>query len=330
LAFLGKPAEALEYFQVDRLGDVYDRLAQQGAEYWQAAFRQSSLWQSYVVDRLPSEPERNVLPATTAPIAASRLAHQFIRQTSLLAWRYAAIWQGDSLSLLAMASQALIVALLLGILFGDLGRLSELDRAQRSLTLLFLLAVSSFWFGCNNAAKEIVKERNIYTRERDYNLLIGSYYSSKLLVLTACTWVQTTMLFTIVRLWCATPGGFISELVVLLAVALAGVTLGLAISALAATEEVAITLVPIVVIPQIILAGVIAPLEGLSKALAMSGISTYWAKRALDACLPSDLAKVIALEQHSAGVAVMVLLAHAMVGAATALAWLQYQSVRKR
>ena len=36
---------------------------------------------------------------------------------------------------------------------------------------MFLLAVSSFWFGCNNAAKEIVKERTIYTRERDFNLL---------------------------------------------------------------------------------------------------------------------------------------------------------------
>ena len=28
------------------------------------------------------------------------------------------------------------------------------------MNLLFLLAVTSFWFGCNNAAKEIVKERD--------------------------------------------------------------------------------------------------------------------------------------------------------------------------
>ena len=47
------------------------------------------------------------------------------------------------------------------------------------MNLLFLLAVTSFWFGCNNAAKEIVKERAIYTRERDFNVQVGSYYCSK-------------------------------------------------------------------------------------------------------------------------------------------------------
>ena len=39
LAFVGKPSEALEYFDIDRLGDVYDRLAEQPAEHWQASFR---------------------------------------------------------------------------------------------------------------------------------------------------------------------------------------------------------------------------------------------------------------------------------------------------
>ena len=43
--------------------------------------------------------------------------------------------------------------------------------------------MTSFWFGCNNAAKEIVKERAIYTRERDFNVRVGSYYCSKFLLL---------------------------------------------------------------------------------------------------------------------------------------------------
>ena len=74
-------------------------------------------------------------------------------------------------------------------------------------------------------------------------------------------------------------------MLVLLALALAGVTLGLAISAMAASEEVAITLIPMAVIPQIILSGAISPLEGISEALALVGISKYWGKRGLDACL---------------------------------------------
>ena len=41
LAFVGKPAEALEYFNIQRLGDVYERLAEQPAEHWQQAFQAS-------------------------------------------------------------------------------------------------------------------------------------------------------------------------------------------------------------------------------------------------------------------------------------------------
>src|SRR5438270_1293700 len=48
LAFVGTPAEALQYFGIDRLGDVYDRLAEQPAEHWQQAFLKSPLFKPYV------------------------------------------------------------------------------------------------------------------------------------------------------------------------------------------------------------------------------------------------------------------------------------------
>ena len=38
LALVGKPAEALQYFAIQRLGDVYDRLAEQPAEHWRQLF----------------------------------------------------------------------------------------------------------------------------------------------------------------------------------------------------------------------------------------------------------------------------------------------------
>jgi ABC-type multidrug transport system ATPase subunit/pSer/pThr/pTyr-binding forkhead associated (FHA) protein len=331
LAFVGKPAEALDYFLIDRLGDVYDRLGEHPAEYWQQTFRESPLWKRYVGDRLPPETVPPP-PAVAAPAARSRgRVRLFVRQTALLTRRYAAIWRGDHLSLLAMAAQALVVAVLLGLLFGNLDRVDNpAEHAGRSINLLFLLAVSSFWFGCNNAAKEIVKERTIYTRERDFNLLVESYYASKLLLLTVFSWLQTVLLFAVVRSWCSPPGPFVSELGVLLALALAGVTLGLAISALSATEEMAITLIPVAVIPQIILSGAISPLEGLSKALAVAGIATYWGKRGLDGCLPEDVAKLSpGLVQHSSAAAVLVLLAHAAVGVAVALALLRWQNRRR-
>ncbi len=334
LAFVGKPAEALQYFGIDRLGDVYDRLAHQSPEHWQQTFHNSPLWKRYVGDRLPPETERKPHGGAVPASRAGGRLRLLLRQTTLLTRRYAAIWQGDYPSLLAMAGQAMVVAVLLGLLFGDLDTVKDVfEHARRSVNLMFLLAVSSFWFGCNNAAKEIVKERTIYTRERDFNLLVGSYYASKVLLLTVCSWLQTVILFAIVRAWCAPPGSFASELIVLLALALAGVTLGLAISAFAATEEMAITLIPMAVIPQIILSGAISPLEGTSKVLALVGVSTYWGKRGMDACLPKEvwdnfMKMTPGLEQHSTGGALLVLLTHAAVFVAAALAMLYWQNRR--
>ncbi|HEY7313104.1 MAG TPA: ATP-binding cassette domain-containing protein, partial [Gemmataceae bacterium] len=53
--------------------------------------------------------------------------------------------------------------------------------------LLFVLVMIVLWFGCNNAAKEIVKEEAIYGRERAVNLGIVPYLASKFLVLSVIT-----------------------------------------------------------------------------------------------------------------------------------------------
>jgi hypothetical protein len=56
----------------------------------------------------------------------------------------------------------------------------------------------------------------------------------------------------------------------------------------ARSEEVATALVPIVVIPQIILGDVIAPLRGWAESLAEGLISVYWGQQALERLLPEE------------------------------------------
>ncbi len=332
LAFMGKPSEALTYFGIQRLGDVYERMAEQDAEHWQREFKKSPYHERYVTSRLPRYEEEEPPPVRATSLSAGERSRLLLRQTALLTRRYFAIWRGDFLSLLAMMGQAVLVAVLLGILFGDLGKLDNPERAGRSLNLLFLLAVTSFWFGCNNAAKEIVKERVIYTRERDFNVQALSYYCSKFLLLVLFTFLQTAVLAGIVRAWCGPPGSFVAQGVFLMLLSVAGVALGLAISAAAPTEEMAITLIPVAIIPQIILSSMIAPVKGLSKTLAQWFITVYWGNRGLDALLPEDLAKALypPLEQGSARGALLVVAAHACVFVVAALAVLYWQGWRAR
>jgi hypothetical protein len=234
------------------------------------------------------------------------------------------------MSLLAMLGQSVVVALLLGILFGDLAKIENpLEHAARSVSLLFLLAVSSFWFGCNNAAKEIVKERTIYTRERDFNLVSGSYYASKFFLLFLFSGLQCLLLYAIVERGCGPPGESAGHILLLLALAAAGVALGLAISAASKTEEMAVTLVPLAIIPQIILYGAIAPLSGLSEKIALVAVTTYWGKRGLDALLPEDVARAAGIGRQSALMAFAVLLLHTLVFMVAAWVLLRIQERRQ-
>ena len=185
--------------------------------------------------------------------------------------------------------------------------------------------MTSFWFGCNNAAKEIVKERAIYTRERDFNVNVGSYYCSKFLLLVLYSAVQGVVLAAIVKAWCHSPGNILEQCFLLTSLAAAGVALGLAISAAAPSEEMAITLIPVAVIPQIILAGVIAPLEGLSLFLAQTLITAYWGNRGLQALLLKDDVKALDLDQGALWGSALVVLLHAAVFVLVALGVLFWQ-----
>jgi len=206
--------------------------------------------------------------------------------------RYVSILWCDREALLALAGQGLLIAVLLGLVFGKLADVANpFERVTQTRNVMLLLAVSCFWFGANTAAKELVKERVIFQRERDFNLRVPAYLASKLIVLAAISLMQATILFGIVRLWCGLPGMLAAEWLTLCCLAMTGTSIGLLISGIARSEEMATALVPAVVIPQIILAGVVAPLSGLAKWLAKSLISVHWAQLALERLLPQgDLA----------------------------------------
>jgi ABC-type multidrug transport system permease subunit len=136
----------------------------------------------------------------------------------------------------------------------------------------------------------LVKERVIYARERDFNLRLDGYYASKFVVLVLIALIQVALLLGIVRVWCGPGGSAFWQGSSLAVLAVAGTTLGLLISAVARTEEVAVALVPIAVMPQIILAGVIVPLSGLAKGMATAAITVHSAERSLESLLAnSDL-----------------------------------------
>ncbi len=264
-----------------------------------------------------------MLPASRSRKSRSQEFLVAGRQLLLLVRRYLAILLADKGMLAMMLGQSLLIALLLSWVFGDISQPSVEAEARRvadvaapgvawaellpetqtefrqeaseaataSLTakILFLLGISCLWFGCNNAAKEIVKERAIYSRERDVGLKVVSYYGSKLIVLGAASILQSSLLYGGVRLFTHLAGDGWSQYALLSLTSLTGVAIGLAISAVANSEDVAVTMVPISLIPQIIMAGILAPLAGYTRGLAQIAISAYWGYQGLVGTLESSV-----------------------------------------
>ena len=119
----------------------------------------------------------------------------------------------------------------------------------------FLMVVAAIWFGCNNAARDIVGEWTVYQRERMVNLKLPSYVFSKFTVLAALCTFQCLVLLGIVYFACGLEGNFFAAAALLVTSSLVGAALGLAISARSPTTETAIALLPVVLLPIIALGG---------------------------------------------------------------------------
>jgi hypothetical protein len=146
----------------------------------------------------------------------------------------------------------------------------------------FLMAVAVIWFGCNNAARDIVGEWSVYARERMVSLKLPSYVFSKLAVLAATCFFQCLVLLAIVHPLCGLESPFAQTLLVLWLASLTGAGVGLLISAVTRTTEAAIMWLPIVLLPMIMFGGGIKPVHEMKPMDVVSLIApSRWTFEAL-------------------------------------------------
>ena len=311
-AFYGSPVEACEYFQVKNLADVYAMLETKSKEDWHAA---------YLAHRSMKKSDSVKIPRTHPATSSSqslirRMGLRPASQTWVLISRYLAVWLGDLTALLALFGQAVLVTILLCLVFSSIPDSSTpenlLTRKNEIRNLLFLIGISCFWLGANNSAKEIVKERQIFERERSFNLVSESYWASKVVVLSLIGVLQASILTLTVAVVCELPGETFSYLGCSLFLSLLGTSVGLAISANSKSEELSIALVPAVIIPQIILAGVVAKLNDVSELLAQGLTTSYWGQQLYENFIP-EADKLAADFEPSVLFCVTVLMGHLTV-----------------
>jgi ABC-type multidrug transport system ATPase subunit len=269
-AFVGATPNVAGHFGVAAIDEIYREMRSKPPEHWRG--------------RTPTGPTRAATPArppaavAPPPATATRLSPLTrARQAAILIQRYIDIVIHDTPSLVLAFGQAVIIGLLLRLLFGQ-----EALSTARQLQLGFLFAVSAFWFGCNNAAKEIVKEQLVLRQEWAAGLRLSSYLLSKVVVLVALGLAQVLLLLLTFRLLQGQLASSAELLGIALRAVIAGTALGLLVSASARTTDAAATALPVLLIPQILLSeAIVAPLGTLSRWLARGGIASYWLQQDL-------------------------------------------------
>ena len=227
LVFFGEPANALEYFGVERLTLLYDSLSGRPAAEW-PAHRESP----------PPLDTTRVLPQRRKRSAA--LPILFLRQ-----W---AIFRSDWKNLLLALGQPVFIGLIVTWV------------SKEPPLVLFFAYIATLWFGCGNAAQEIVKELPMFRRERLIGLGRHGYLLAKFLFLARTTVVQGLLLYGVTQLCTGGIGGAVGwQIPGLVLAACAAVGIGLAISAWAKSALQAVMIVPLVLIPQILFSGFVPP-----------------------------------------------------------------------
>ena len=160
-------------------------------------------------------------------------------------------------------------------------------------TTLFIMAFAAVMFGCINGAREIVKEAPIYKRERTVNLGIVPYMFSKIIVLGVLCLVQSLVLTFLISLkapftYSVFLPPFMEIYITMALTSLAGLMIGLTVSALVPNNDRAMSIVPLVLIPQVIFSGIIFTLSSPFLAFLAAFFPARWAMAAMGSSVGLD------------------------------------------
>ncbi len=173
----------------------------------------------------------------------------------------------------------------------DTSRISE-PTARHRAAVLFLMVAASVWFGMIAACREIVGEFHILRREARSCLRLLPYLVSKPAVLSVLLGIQTTALSLIVApaLLGVAFSGLAMICLILWLAALGSACLGLLVSSASFTTRVALTAVPVLLVPQLILGGLLRGPASMDQGAYVSRLlSALMTQRwAFEACLAVD------------------------------------------
>ena len=238
-AFFGSPKEAYNYFESDDPETILTNLNDETATQWKttqqqriAPIRSTSALEALVPSYFPK----------------TRLSPVFLYKLSITAKQ----WFRDKGKFLTLLLQPLIIGFLFSQIFSNLTSL---------WIVAFAIILSANWLSLSLSIREIVQEKEILQAEFRKGVPILPTLLAKALLPTVFAFVQTLIVYLFVGFrtlnWPSPP----QLLLVILLMVLPPVAVGLAVSSLTKNAGQANAMLPLLIIPQVALAGALVPLD---------------------------------------------------------------------
>jgi ABC-type multidrug transport system ATPase subunit/ABC-type multidrug transport system permease subunit len=280
LCFQGSPDEALEFFGVESFDDIYPALEERDPRDLQRRFAAGS----------PAIAARAEADGARPAHGTRRVRGSVVHQARVLTSRYARLFMRDRRNVVILLGQIPV----LGLAIAGLFKISVFSRpssdAGQGVKLTFLLLVTTVWIGMIDAAREIIKEKGVFTRESSVGVRLSAYLLSKAVVLFTLAAIQALVLAGIVLLFQPLHSRldvYAAVLIIVVLTAFAAVSMGLLVSAVVRNQDQATSFIPLVLIPQLFFGGSIvataqmsAPLRAITKIVV-----TQWSYAGLGAAI---------------------------------------------
>jgi ABC-type multidrug transport system ATPase subunit/pSer/pThr/pTyr-binding forkhead associated (FHA) protein len=275
--FLEHFAEALAPFQIRDITGIYRALDAEKnphaptAVQLQETYLASSQYRRYVLERQQSlqamvKPKTSGLrPKTPQKRVVSRGISPW-RQFLILLRRNVAILQQDVGSFALILLTPILLGMLDFIAWGRDIFNTNTGNAAQAMTMLFVSALIAVLIGELTTMRDLVKEVEVYRRERMVGLQLIPYIASKVTLALIFAAYQGAVFLLVKKLAVDIPGGWdvVGQMYVTFALAtFGGMVMGLLVSALAPNQNMAPLLSILLLVPMIIFSGGIQPVSGM-------------------------------------------------------------------
>ena len=197
-----------------------------------------------------------------------------LKQTIIFTVRDTLSKIGDQQYMLINFLEAPILALFLSFIirYKDAGDAAYSFRFNENIPAYLLISIIvALFMGLTVSAEEIIRDRRILKRESFLNLSWNSYLLSKVLILFTLSAVQTLCFVLIGNTILEISGMNVSFWLVLFSVSCFANVLGLNISASFSSAVTVYILIPLLLIPQMILSGLLFSFDKLNSVVGTKG-----------------------------------------------------------